>query len=499
MHKFLICLLFLIVGIKAYSQLTVEKHFSDHMVLQRDHPISLSGNALANSQVTLEFGEVHLKTTADSNGKWILQMPAQKAQNTGAPLIIRSKQQQITFENVVIGDVWLLIGQSNMEFALEQEAHFQSEKNSLFNPLLRFYNPSFAGKYVYNRHFKDSLLTRLTPELFYSNVQWQLSDSLSAPSMSAVGYYFAREIIASENIPIGLMNLAIGGAPIETFISEKGLKENPEFHHKVSGNWLYNDALPEWIRERGQQNVGKRFIYSDNHGPNHSYKPGFAFTSGIKPLKDFPIRGVLWYQGESNAQEIDRVTEYNMLQKLMVSELRDLYKQPDLPFYYVQLSSIDTLHYKGQLWPEFRNQQRLFLQETKNTGMAVTSDVGAKNDVHPRDKKTVGERLSLWALRDQYHHNITVSGPLVSQVKYRGNQIIIDFTSVGKGLTFKGDRLKGFYVDGRPVEAKIKGNSVLIKVAKKPEEVAYGLASFTRGNLINKQGLPASSFIISLE
>lgn len=499
MHKFLICLLALIVGIKAYSQLTVEKHFSDHMVLQRDQPISLSGNALANSQVTLEFGEVHLKTTADSNGKWILQMPAQKAQNTGAPLIIRSKQQQITFENVVIGDVWLLIGQSNMEFALEQEAHFQSEKNSLFNPLLRFYNPSFAGKYVYNRHFKDSLLTRLTPELFYSNVQWQLSDSLSAPSMSAVGYYFAREIIASENIPIGLMNLAIGGAPIETFISENGLKENPEFHHKVSGNWLYNDALPEWIRERGQQNVGKRFIYSDNHGPNHSYKPGFAFTSGIKPLKDFPIRGVLWYQGESNAQEIDRVMEYNMLQKLMVSELRDLYKQPDLPFYYVQLSSIDTLHYKGQLWPEFRNQQRLFLQETTNTGMVVTSDVGAKNDVHPRDKKTVGERLSLWALRDQYHHNITVSGPLVNQVKYRGNQIIIDFTSVGKGLTFKGDRLKGFYVDGRPVEAKIKGNSVLIKVAKKPEEVAYGLASFTRGNLINKQGLPASSFIISLE
>src|SRR5690606_12051940 len=124
----------------------------------------------------------------------------------------------------------------------------------------------------------------------------------------------------------------------------------------------------------------------DNHGPNHSYKPGFAFTSGIKPLKDFPIRGVLWYQGESNAQEIDRVVEYNMLQKLMVSELRDLYKQPDLPFYYVQLSSIDTLHYKGQLWREFRNQQRLFLQENKDTGMAVTSDVGAKNDVHPRDK-----------------------------------------------------------------------------------------------------------------
>lgn len=499
MRKFLFNLFFFLVAIKAFCQLTVEKHFSDHMVLQRDQPVSVSGYTLANAQVTLEFGDVHLQATADGNGRWSLLLPAQKAQHNSQSLVIRSSDQQLTFEDIVVGDIWLLIGQSNMEFELQAEAHYQMEKNNLDHPLLRFYNPSFAGKYIFNRHFKDSVLNRLTPELFYTAVDWKVSDATSAPSISAVGYYFARRILATEKVPIGLIHLAIGGAPIETFISKQAFKEHPEFYLKAKGNWLYNDALADWVRERGRQNVGKRFIYADCNGPNHAYKPGFAFKSGVQPLKGFPIKGVLWYQGESNAQEMDRVMEYNALQKLMVAEYRELWKQPELPFYYAQLSSIDTLQYKGQLWPVFRNQQRLFLQQTKNTGMAVTSDVGAKHDVHPRDKKTVGERLSLWALRDVYHHDITVSGPLVSKATYRRGQLIVDFTSVGKGLVCKGKRLLGFYVDGKAVQAQIKGKRVLIKVQEKPKEVAYGLSSFSRGNLINKEGLPASTFIVRVE
>jgi len=493
-----LCLLFFCMLTKAYSQLTVDKHFSDHMVLQREQPITLGGNALPEAVVRVDFGAVHEQTTADSNGHWSLVLPGQKAQNTGTALVVSSDEEQIRLEDVLVGDVWLLIGQSNMEFELQGEAHYGQEKKELHHPLLRFYNPSFAGKYIYNRHYKDSVLNRLTPELYYSAVNWHVSDSTSAPSMSAVGYYFAQRIIAKENVAIGLIHLAIGGAPIESFISEEALVSDSEFDQKVNGNWLYNDALPDWIRERGRQNVGKRFIYGDQHGPNHSYKPGFAFTSGIKPLEGFPIRGILWYQGESNAQEIDRVMEYDKLQQLMLSELRTLWKLPELPFYYAQLSSIDTLRYKGQLWPQFRNQQRLFLSNTKNTGMAVTSDIGAQHDVHPRDKKTVGERLSRWALRDVYHHEITVSGPLVRKVDYSNNKLVLHFDAVGKGLTFEGDRLLGFYVDGKAVQARIKGRTVVIPVKEKPNEVAYGFASFSKGNLTNKEGLPASSFILEV-
>lgn len=500
MHKSLVLtFVFLCLGLNTYSQLSVDKHFSDHMVLQRDQPIAISGNAKPKAVVTVDFGTIDLQTTADSNGHWSIVLPKQKAQGNGTALKVVSKEEQITFKDVLIGDVWLLIGQSNMAFELKSGMYYEEEKNKLHHPLLRFYNPTFAGKYIFNRHFKDSVLNRLTPELFYSDVDWQVSDSTSAPSISAVGYYFARQIIDSVKVPIGLIHLAIGGAPIETFISTKILAKDPEFSKKIKGNWLYNEALPDWIRERGRQNVGKKAIYTDQLGPNHGYKPGFAYSSGIKPLKDFPIRGILWYQGESNAQEIDRVMEYNALQKLMLSELRTLWKQPELPFYYAQLSSIDTLRYKGQLWPEFRNEQRLFLDETKNTGMAVISDIGAKHDVHPRDKRTVGKRLSRWALRDVYHHNITVSGPLVTKVSYRNKQVIIHFTSVGEGLSFKGDHLLGFYVDGKAIPALIKGQTVVIPVEEKPNKVAYGFASYSRGNLINKEGLPASSFIMDVK
>src|SRR5699024_10669175 len=142
--------------------------------------------------------------------------------------------------------LWLLVGQSNMAFELKGGKYFDQQKNNLHHPLLRFYNPTFAGKYIFNRHFKDSVLTRLTPELFYSDTDWQVSDSLSAPPMSAVGYYFARKIIDSTNVPIGLVHFAMGGAPIETFISVDALKQHDSFSKKLEGNWLYNDALPDW-------------------------------------------------------------------------------------------------------------------------------------------------------------------------------------------------------------------------------------------------------------
>src|SRR5690606_12287937 len=240
-------------------------------------------------------------------------------------------------------------------------------------------------------------------------------------------------------------NLSIGGAPLESFINKETLLSHPVFKTKAIGNWLENEDLPVWIRERGKQNLAG----NSDENLNHAYKPGFAYQSGIAPIIQFPVAGILWYQGESNAQEIERVLEYKDLQKLMVDDYRKEWNSPELPFYYVQLSSIDTLQYRSHYWPEFRNEQRIFLYETKNTGMAVSSDVGNKNDVHPADKKTIAERLAKWAKYDYYgNRNILPSGPLPVEAMFSGEKIIIKFEYTGSGLKTAGmESLRGFSID----------------------------------------------------
>jgi sialate O-acetylesterase len=214
-----------------------------------------------------------------------------------------------------------------------------------------------------------------------------------------------------------------------------------------------------------------------------------------------PIRGLLCYQGESNAQEIERVNEYGALSSLMVNDYRAKWKATQLPFFFVQLSSIDTLKYKGRLWPQFREEQRKMLQLISNSGMAVCSDIGFKNDVHPTNKKTVGERLARWALNKTYRKNIIPSGPLPSGAKYLNGKISIDFGYSGKGLKVSGGKiLKGFSLDGqKEIPAQILQNKIIIAVMEKPVFIYYGWEPFTEANLVNSENLPASTFKIKVE
>lgn len=303
-----------------------------------------------------------------------------------------------------------------------------------------------------------------------------------------------------ENIPIGLINLAIGGCPIETFINVDALKESNEFSDKINGNWLTNDALPVWIRERGKQNVGD-VKQADPSGPNHGYKPGFAFKTGIQPIINLPIKGIIWYQGESNAQEIERVNEYADLQKLMIKDYRAKWHQPQMPFYWVQLSSIDTAKYKSQLWPQFRDEQRKLLKMIQYGGMAVCSDIGFKNNVHPTNKKAVGERLARWALNKTYGENIIPSGPLPLNAKYENGKISITFQCTGNSLKTSDEKApRGFSLDGvNETNAIIVDKEIIIETNKKPEFVYYGWKPFTDANLVNAELLPASTFKLKVQ
>lgn len=494
-----ICLLLPFVS---SAQLQLAKPFSNNMVLQRGQPIHIWGKGYPGKSVTVKFGGVLKSIVVKQDSSWGVYYNKMKASVLQHQLLVKSDGESISLTNIVIGDIWLCIGQSNMQFSLKEEMHYKEEIQSSTIDGLRFYNPSFIGKGVFNKAFTDSMIQRLTINDFYNKVSWQKSDSLSARDMTAIGYYFGKQLLQETGVPIGLIHLAIGGCPIETFISKDALMNSKQFSSKVNGNWLTNNQLPVWIKERGVQNVGGNDkVISDELGPNHGYKPSFAFEAGIQPLVPLPIKGVLWYQGESNAQELDRVMEYAALQKLMIEDYRKLWKNENLPFYWVQLSSIDSISYKSQLWPLFRDEQRKLLSIVKNGGMAVCSDIGAKNNVHPTNKKLVGERLANWALVQDYKKEILPSGPLPLKAVYNRNEIVISFLYSGEQLSTNDSMsVRGFSIDEvHEVGATIKGNKIIIPVTKKPDYIYYGWKPYTDANLINSERLPASTFKIKVK
>ncbi len=479
-----------------HSQINFADIFTDKMVLQRDQPIRIWGIAPPRSKFSVYFQNKDQSVVADVNGKWEVVLDDEPANSNPQELILKSPEQTVTLKNILIGDVWLLLGQSNMEWPMSGEMHFEEEFKNANTNQLRFYNPKYVGKNIYGQAYNQIQRKKLTTgELFYDE-NWEVSDTSSFTAMSAVGYYFGKKIINEKGIPVGLINLSIGGAPLETFIALETLKESEKFSNKTEAGWLSNEHLPDWIRERGRENINGQQTGNSLSGPNHAYKPGFAFSTGIEPILKMPIKGILWYQGESNAQERARVEEYPELQKLMIKDYRKRWHNPDLPFYWVQLSSIDTTNYDSQFWPEFRDGQRRLLEEMKNVGMAVSSDIGARDDVHPRNKKAVGYRLARWALNKEYGQDVLVSGPLPKNAIYKNGSVIVDFKFTGKELTTsEGKPLEGFSIDKKlDLPGRIKGNKVFIKTSKKPNFIYYNWQPWATGNLINSEGLPASTF-----
>ena len=496
------CLLILII-IPTFStaQLQFAKVFSDNIILQREKVINIWGKAVPMNQVIISFGGETKKVFVNKDSSWTVYFKSQKANTEPQTIFASSGFQKDSIKNILIGDVWLCIGQSNMEWPMSKELNYSIEKVNAHRPLIRFYNPTYAGKNTYNVLFTDSIVSNLTVDNFYKG-SWQYCDSVTFKSMSAVAYYFGKVISDSLQVPIGLINLSIGGAPLESFISKDALKNSKQFSKKVNGNWINNSSLPVWIRERGMQNVGTiSNMHQDEQGNNHSFKPGFAYKAGIEPILNIPIKGILCYQGESNAQEIERVDEYSQLSLLLINDLRKKWHQHELPFLYTQLSSIDTLKYKGQLWPEFRNEQRKMLTLIPNSGMAVTSDIGFRNDVHPTNKKTVGERLALWALHKTYYKNIVPSGPIVQSALYKSGKIIVKFKYADGGLATSDSKpLQGFSIKiGTEIPAFIDQNSIIIRTTERPKFVYYGWSPYTYANLINKNLIPASTFKIKVQ
>ena len=461
--------------------------FTDNMVLQRNEPIKIWGKANAGTTVKIKFLRQQKEVKVENDGKWEIVFPASKVISQPQEIEIINEDKTLKLKNILVGDVWLCSGQSNMYFSVAQSLGADSILKNADEaaPLRLFKYKPFAE--TDGRSWTADELQKANDLNFFSG-SWQLNDKQNVTGFSAVAYVFGSEILREEKVPIGLIEVAVGGSPLISWISRLSLESSPLFVQAFK-NWTKSDFIMQWCRERAAVNIKN----STNSLQRHSYEPAFNFEAAIAKLAPFPIKGITWYQGESDAENAE------LYQKLFPIFVKDWRKQwnKSLPFYYVQLSSIER-----PSWNYFRDAQRKLLDVVPNSGMVVSSDVGDRKDVHPRNKISVGKRLAALALNKTYKRNIIPSGPLFQSAKKTGNRIEISF-KYSDGLKSADSKdLRGFELyaaDGKliTVPAYIKSNTVIINIPdnNKILKVAYGWQPYTDANLVNRAGLPASTFI----
>jgi sialate O-acetylesterase len=474
----------------AGAEVSLPKIFSSHMVLQRDMPIHVWGFAAPAEQVTVDFHGSSASATADSVGRWSVYLPPQSA---GGPFTLTVRATNtLTLDDILLGDLWLASGQSNMEMPL---AGFS-------NAPLKDGEKEIAA--ANHPQIRLLLVDRDTAEYPLADVKgakgWSVCAPETARNFSAAAYFFARDLQEHQHIPIGLIDSTWGGTPAEAWVSLTGIGSDaalmPVFAARATrmateANAQRLDELDSEAKTEGKTTPARGY-----HPNPLSYQPAALFNAMIAPFTPMPIKGVIWYQGETNSK-LNTVELYNRLFSALIQDWRRQWRQGDFPFFFAQISAYQSTPQEN--WGLLRDAQRRTLSLT-NTGMAVTSDVGNETNVHPSDKQTVGARLALLARNKVYGEKMTASGPLFRLAYPEGNAMHVWF-DYAEGLTARGGALQGFEVadaDGRfvPATARIEGNSVVAtspSVAE-PKYVRYAWPNFPANNLFNGAGLPASTF-----
>ena len=469
-----------------YGGLQMSPYYTDNMVLQYGRRIELQGMANAGEKVSVSIAGQKHRATADTDGKWTVALSPLKA---GGPytLKIEAGKKELVYKNVMAGEVWLCSGQSNMEFQLNQSATGKEDIPMAENRNIRLFD--MKARWRTNPvEWDASVLDSLNHLQYFHDTQWTECTPQTAARFSAIAYHFGKMLQDSLQVPIGLICNAVGGSPTEAWVSRRMLEfEFPA----ILRDWTKNDFIQDWVRGRAAQNIRK----SKDKFQRHPYEPCYLFESAILPMQQFPIRGVIWYQGESNAHNIEA---HEKLFERLVRSWRQYWEDEEMPFYYVQLSSLNR-----PSWPLFRDSQRRMLQDIDNSGMAVSTDKGNPTDVHPTEKREVGQRLAYWALNETYgFSNVVPSGPLYSDVEFKKGAAYVSF-DYDEGLrpAKEGEELLTFEIAGEdrrfyPAKAVVEGNRVKVwsKEVKNPTIVRYGWQPYTKANLVNGAGLPASTF-----
>ena len=515
----------------ARADVKLHRVFSDHMVLQRDMNVNVWGWATPGEKVSVQFDGQSLSAVTDDKGKWTVKLAPMKANTTPQNLTVAGKNK-IELKDILVGDVWLCIGQSNMAFGVGG-INTPDDIKSADYPLIRFrggwgcWSGPLMEDLVEKPWYRVAIeedLSRLKP--------WKriVPDRKEIDDCPAVGFYFARKVQKETGVPIGILEAAIGGSSIEAWLPPNAFTDYPAVAYlarqrqEAIDNWHKKTIvdMENWVIEAKKNLADGKDISSPPAvapHPNENFRGrcevSCLYNGMINPLIPFPIKGVLWYQGENSGSE-----QQTYVDKLsaMVGSWRKLWGY-EFPFYYVQLPNfekpVDDPSGGKPGWQMIRMGMFQSLKIIPNSGMAVTIDVGDPGDIHPKNKRDVGERLALWALAKDYGKTgLVYASPLYKSMQIEGGKIRIAFDDVGGGLMIgkkdglnpvvedQGAKLKSFAIAGEDkkwvwTDAVIEGKTVVVSSSEVPKPVAvrYAYSMNPEGcNLYNKDGLPASPF-----
>ncbi len=473
-----------------HADVEVSGLFSDNMVLQQGLRAPIWGWADEGEEITITFRGQTIKTTA-RGGKWMVRLDALKA--GGPDTLAISGKNSIKINNVLVGEVWLCSGQSNMEWPLYESFESQADIDAATNSHIRlFVTPKVEA---------DEPLERVK-----SN--WQECTPKSAAVFSAVGYYFGRDLQKARGVPVGLIEADMNGSPAQAWVKRAVLEANPFYRLDILNQYKleakgYSEEMAIFEKEKAEAaRNGTPFNKAPRRAP---WKPSELYNGMLSPLIPYGMRGVTWYQGEGN---VGTVYLYCTLLPDLIRSWRQDWGQGDFPFLIVQLAPFGGLTdqpYKRSPYSEAREVQLNTVKTVPKTALAVITDVGDPFAIHPRKKQPVGARLALAARGLAYGESIVYSGPLYKSMKVRGDKAVISFDHVGSGLEARGGELKGFAICGEDhvfVWAKAEtdagsGNKKIIvssPLVPAPVAVRFGWANTPDLNLWNKEGLPASPF-----
>lgn len=458
----------LLATVRLNAQVVLPRVLGHNMVLQRDKPLTIWGKASTGEKVSVQFAGQEKTTFADTEGKWTVRLKPLKTSSTPASMVIKGKNT-IQLDNILVGEVWLCSGQSNMEYTMR--------KNSkVTRPKVDGQNPVDELQYAKNPNIRIFLVNRkelIKPDSLHRG--WSIAKDSALRSFSAAAYFFAKEIYQQTNVPIGMISSAIPGSRIEPWISEEGFTESPDFKgKKVEG------------------------------------EPAKFYNPMIRPLEPLTMRGFLWYQGESNCFLKDSI-QYTHKLSTLISSWRKAWKDTKMPFYYVQLVPYKYSITKGKVvldkatLPTFWEAQEKVTDKVAHTDFITTTDlVDTLTNIHPAFKWEIGRRLALLALKNDYGKKSLISrGPRFKKMKVIGNEAIINFDTQGSHLISKDGKALNFFEvagkDGRYVTANaqiVAGNQVRVSApsVEKPVSVRFAWTEIAEPNLFNKEGLPARPF-----
>jgi sialate O-acetylesterase len=448
---------------KTAAKLSLASIFSDHMVLQRDVKLPIWGSAAPGAKVEVQLAGTTKEATAAKDGHWSIEFSPLKTGGGPLELSVKSGDEKVHMTDILVGDVWVASGQSNMEWPMRATNDAESEIAAADWPEIRFVDVP---------HVPAS-----TPQKSFKSAGWQPCKPENIGNFSAVAYFFARDLHKELNVPIGLIGCNWGGTPMEAWTSREALESSDTFQPALE--WADKEPTTDEEREQRQKLV--------------HHQPAALFNGMLSAVIPYGIRGAIWYQGESNAGRHDQYAE---LSQLMIVDWRNRWGQGEFPFLLVQLAAFEP---GGENWPPLREAQTETLA-APNVGMAVAIDIGDQKDIHPRNKQDVGKRLALAARKVAYGQDVVHSGPMYKELNVADGKARVTFDHVGGGLKSEG-AVKGFEVagaDGKfvPAVAVIKGAEVVVSAdgVSEPTAVRYNWAAFPDGNLYNAEGLPAVPF-----